>query len=49
MRRDIDGYMENDKRMPRWRLSGWEDNGEGIAAALAVLNSHTVGGSSNSC
>ena len=43
VRRDIHDYVANDKRMPGGRSSAGEDDGGGIAAALAVLNSHAGG------
>lgn len=40
VRKDIDGYIQNDKRLPGGRSRAGEDDDGGIAAALAVLNSH---------
>eukprot|EP00581_Thalassiosira_minuscula_P019549 CAMPEP_0183721542 /NCGR_PEP_ID=MMETSP0737-20130205/13782_1 /TAXON_ID=385413 /ORGANISM="Thalassiosira miniscula, Strain CCMP1093" /LENGTH=1052 /DNA_ID=CAMNT_0025951569 /DNA_START=64 /DNA_END=3222 /DNA_ORIENTATION=- len=40
VRKDIDNYIKNDKRMPGGRSRTGEEDDGGIAAALAVLNSH---------
>ncbi|KAL3810241.1 hypothetical protein ACHAXA_008731 [Cyclostephanos tholiformis] len=44
VRRDIDCYITADKGFPGGRSIAGEDDDGGIAAALAVLNSHCEGG-----
>ncbi|KAL7434249.1 hypothetical protein ACHAXH_005374, partial [Discostella pseudostelligera] len=49
VREDIDSYIRADKAIPGGRSRDGEDDGGGIAAALAVLNSHgESSGSANS-
>lgn len=43
VRKDIDGYITTDKTTPGGRSIAGEDDDGGIAAALAVLNSHCEG------
>ena len=47
VRRDIDDYIAADKAAPGGRSIAGEDDDGGIAAALAVLNSHCEGRNSN--
>jgi len=48
VRKDIDNYISADKASPGGRSISGEDDDGGIAAALAVLNSHSEGQNSSS-
>jgi hypothetical protein len=44
VRKDIDIYIQNDKHLPGGCSRAGDDDDGGVAAALAVLNSHVEGG-----